>query len=208
MYIRTSHQPRDPADVLEVIERNMFGTLVTGLTASHLPFILENGPLYAHMARANPQSSMLDGEALVIFLGPHDYISPSWYADRATAPTWDYVAVHCYGRIRVHDGDETRRSIERLVERMEPGRPDRWSIDALSEESVRALLANVVSFEIPRRAHGRKVQAQPGREAGANARRDRAARAERIHSPRGVDAPLPVTPASRRPDRRLPAQWP
>ena len=148
MYIRKSHQPRDPADVLEVIERNMFGTLVTAMTAFHLPYILENDTLYAHMARANPQSNMLDGEALVIFLGPHGYISPSWYADRATAPTWDYVAVHCYGRIRVHDGAETRRNIERLVERMEKGRQDRWSIDALSEASVSALLANVVSFEI------------------------------------------------------------
>src|SRR5215212_4029781 len=152
MYVRKSHQPRDRADMLEVIERNMFATLVTwsprGAVASHLPFMLENDTLFAHMARANPQSAMLSGEALVVFLGPHAYISPSWYADRACAPTWDYVAVHCYGTVRVHSGDEARRNIERLIERMEGARPDRWSMGDLAEDDVRSLLANVVSFEI------------------------------------------------------------
>ncbi|HYC94033.1 MAG TPA: FMN-binding negative transcriptional regulator [Thermoanaerobaculia bacterium] len=149
MYIRASHQPRDPADVVEVIREHMFATLVTGMVASHLPFVLEGETLYAHMARANPQSRMLDGEALVIFQGPHGYISPSWYEDRATAPTWDYVAVHCYGRPRVHDGDETRRNIERLIARVEAGRPNPWSLDDLSEDEIAELLRNVVSFEIP-----------------------------------------------------------
>jgi transcriptional regulator len=119
------------------------------MVASHLPFLLEGETLYAHMARANPQSAMLEGEeALVIFQGPHAYISPSWYEDRATAPTWDYVAVHCYGRARVHSGDETRRNIERLIARVEEGRPHPWALSDLSEESVRSLLRNVVSFEI------------------------------------------------------------
>jgi transcriptional regulator len=148
MYTRASHQPRDPADVVEVIREHMFATLVTGMVASHLPFVLEGETLYAHMARANPQSRMLDGEALVIFQGPHGYISPSWYEDRATAPTWDYVAVHCYGRVRVHDVDETRRNIERLIARVEAGRPNPWSLDDLTEDDIAELLRNVVSFEI------------------------------------------------------------
>lgn len=101
------------------------------------------------MARANPQSAMLEGEALVIFQGPHAYVSPSWYQDRATAPTWNYVAVHCYGRVRVHDREETRRNIERLIARVEAGRPAPWSMRDLSEESIEELLRNVVSFEIP-----------------------------------------------------------
>jgi transcriptional regulator len=151
MYIRASHQPRHPADAVEVIRRNMFAVLVTDLVATHLPFVLEGETLYAHMARANPQSATLDGrEALVLFQGPHGYISPSWYEDRATAPTWDYVAVHCYGRVRVHDGgDETRRNIERLIAVVEAGRPRPWSLNDLSEESIARLLRNVVSFEIP-----------------------------------------------------------
>lgn len=149
MYIRASQHPRDPADVVEVIREQMFATLVTGLVASHLPFVLEGETLYAHMARANPQSALLSGDALVIFLGPHAYISPSWYEDRATAPTWNYVAVHCYGRPRVHDRDETRRNIERLIAVVEADRPNPWSMSELAEEEIEALLRNVVSFEIP-----------------------------------------------------------
>ena len=152
MYIRASHQPHDHADTLGVIRDHMFATLVTcasaGAVATHLPFVLEGETLYAHMARANPQSALLSGDALVIFLGPHAYISPSWYVDRATAPTWNYVAVHCYGRVRVHSEVETRRNIERLIAVVEAGRPDPWSMSDLTEEDVQELLRNVVSFEI------------------------------------------------------------
>lgn len=160
MYVRTSHQPRSTADVLQVIRQNMFATLITtspqAMIASHLPFLIdetrgENGTLLAHMAAANPQSAAIGNsdEALVIFLGPHGYISPSWYADRATAPTWDYVAVHCYGTPRRHSGQEALENIERLVSAVEAASPAPWSMSDLGEESVNALLKNVVSFEIP-----------------------------------------------------------
>lgn len=159
MYVRHSHRPRTTGDVREVIRRNMFATLVTssaeGMIASHLPFLLddtrgEHGTLLAHMARANPQSALLEtsGEALVMFLGPHGYISPSWYDDRATAPTWDYVAVHCYGPVRVHSGDQSRQNIDRLIAALETT-ADGWSIAELREDEVRGMLQNVVSFEIP-----------------------------------------------------------
>lgn len=143
-----------------MIRQNMFATLVTsspaGLIASHLPFVFdetqgEHGTLYAHMARANEQSAVIGygSEVLVMFTGPHAYISPSWYADRATAPTWDYVAVHCYGIPRVHDEDESIRNIERLIGVVEAGRPQPWSMKELSDDETRALIRNVVSFEIP-----------------------------------------------------------
>ncbi|HYO75203.1 MAG TPA: FMN-binding negative transcriptional regulator [Thermoanaerobaculia bacterium] len=160
MYVRASHQPRNHDDVLEVIHEQMFATLITasaaGLIASHLPFMIdtergERGTLLAHMAAANPQSAAIgaEGEALVTFVGPHGYISPSWYADRATAPTWDYVAVHCYGPTRRHSGDEALRNIERLISVVERPMSSPWSISELTPESVQALLRNVVSFESP-----------------------------------------------------------
>jgi transcriptional regulator len=159
MYVRSSHAPRDPADVVQIIRENMFGTLVTntpaGVIASHLPFVFdeqkgEHGTIYGHMARANEQGSTLTaGEALVIFTGPHAYISPSWYADRATAPTWDYIAIHCYGRAQLHSAVETIANIQRLIEVVERGRPSPWSMNELSEEEVQRLVRNVVSFEIP-----------------------------------------------------------
>lgn len=154
MYIRASQHARSTADVAEVLERNRFATLVThaeeGMIASHLPFVFEEGILYAHMARANPHAAVVgSAESLVIFTGPHGYISPAWYEDRATAPTWDYVAVHCYGTARIHDAAEARRNIERLVEVMEGARPKGWTLADLRTDEVQRMLANIVSFEIP-----------------------------------------------------------
>jgi transcriptional regulator len=160
MYVRASHRPRSVADVIQVVKDNMFATLVShgdgGAVASHLPFMIdesrgEQGTLLAHMARANPQSAAIgtDAEMLVIFLGPHAYVSPSWYEDRATAPTWDYVAVHCYGRSRRHSDEEALQNIERLINVVEKPSVKPWSIDDLTPENVQALLRNVVSFEIP-----------------------------------------------------------
>ncbi|HEY0372835.1 MAG TPA: FMN-binding negative transcriptional regulator [Thermoanaerobaculia bacterium] len=147
MYIRASQHARSAADVVEVIERNPFAVMVTGMTASHLPFVLEDNVLYAHMARANRHAAIVGAaESLVIFTGPHAYISPSWYADRATAPTWDYVAVHCYGTAVVHDDADARNNIERLLARVEG---DRWSMRELPADDVERMIANVVSFEIP-----------------------------------------------------------
>ena len=160
MYVRPSHQPRSGADVLEVIRDNPFATMVTsaagGMIASHLPFMIdpgrgERGTLLAHMAAANPQSATIEDEreALVIFSGSHGYISPSWYEDRATAPTWNYVAVHCYGRTRRHSGEEALENIARLVAIVEARSRAPWSLADLAQEDVRALLRKVVSFEIP-----------------------------------------------------------
>lgn len=169
----------------------MFATLVTSsrgrLVASHLPFVYdetrgEHGTLYAHMARANEQSATVaDGEALVIFSGPHAYISPSWYADRATAPTWDYVAVHCYGTPRVHSEAETTENIERLVAVVEAAHARPWSTAELRDDDVRALLRNVVSFEIPLRAIEAKFKLHQGetRERTAAAIAELEARGER-----------------------------
>ena len=159
MYIRNSHRPQSATDVFEIISRHMFATIVMpspdALVASHLPFVYdagrgENGTLYAHMAAANPHSSLIGGdqEALVMFAGPHAYISPSWYADRATAPTWDYIAVHCYGVTQRHSKAEAYENIRRLIDVVEEGNAAKWSMSELTEEEVARLLSNVVSFEI------------------------------------------------------------
>jgi transcriptional regulator len=160
VYIRKSHRPRKAEDVVEFLRRHAFATLVTasssGIVASHLPFLFEPSPagdggvLYAHMARANEHGELLSagGESLVIFTGPHAYVSPSWYADRATAPTWDYVAIHCYGRTRIHHPEEAERNVRRLVDAMEAGGPNRWSMNDLPDPEIQAMLRNIISFEI------------------------------------------------------------
>jgi transcriptional regulator len=196
MYVRRSYQPRSFDDVVEVLRRNPFGILVSastsGLVASHLPFVYASAPgphgtLYAHMARANEHATLLEGtaEAMVIFTGPHAYISPSWYDDRATAPTWDYVAVHCYGRARIHDLAATRENVERLIAVVEAEQPSPWTLAELERNDVERMLRNIVSFEIPLD----RVEAKFKLNQGERTKRTRAAIHQLEQSgPRGLAA--------------------
>jgi transcriptional regulator len=141
------------------IERHDFGLLVThgtaGLIASQIPFLAErrDGTLYlqAHIARANPQTTDLDGgtEALAIFTGPHAYISPSWYAAGPAVPTWNYAAVHAYGPARrIADPDWLRDLVRRLSERHEAREPAPWDMQGLPEPYVQSMLNGIVGIEI------------------------------------------------------------
>ena len=158
MYSPSYNRLEDRRELLEFMRANSFAVLVTGtggtLHASHLPVLVreagEKLVLDMHMAKNNPQwQEFFDDEVLVIFTGPHAYVSPSWYAERGPVPTWAYVAVHCYGTAVLHDGAGTERNIARLVERMEGQRSNRWSMSDLEPAEKDELIANVVSFEIP-----------------------------------------------------------
>ena len=125
-------------------------------TSAHLPFMVE-GPegeekLAGHMARANPHwQTFEDGmEALVIFPGPHTYVSPNWYAAEQAVPTWNYVAVHVYGVPRiVDDPDEIYRAQKRPVDFHESGSEAPWSLDDQDSDYVAGMLKAIVNFEIP-----------------------------------------------------------
>ena len=143
----------------DLIEANEFGLLVTAAgdapEATHLPFVLErseggNGVLYAHMARANQQwKSFGDRPVLCVFSGAHAYVSPTWYAaDGPAVPTWNYSAVHCYGRPEIIE-DPSRRDwlMDRLSQRYEGGGP--WSYPALPGKFRDAMVKGIVAFRIP-----------------------------------------------------------
>jgi transcriptional regulator len=116
MYTPSAFVESDERKLHTFIEQNSFATLVTGgenvaestaAVASHLPLLLnreagEQGQLVGHMAKANPQWKHADGQtSLAIFHGPHAYISPGWLKTKNTVPTWNYVAVHVRGVIRL-----------------------------------------------------------------------------------------------------------
>ncbi|MGH6954150.1 MAG: FMN-binding negative transcriptional regulator [Alphaproteobacteria bacterium] len=144
-----------------LMRRHDFATLVAvtecGIEAAHLPFLFDEGrgsegTLLAHVARANPLWRAFDGrsEALVVFQGPHAYISPSWYTAPANVPTWNYVAVHAYGRPRViPEGKETRAVLERLVETHESGFERPWRMADAPEGFIDSMVPGIVAFEIP-----------------------------------------------------------
>ena len=157
MYSPTYNRVDDRTELLAFMRANSFALLVTGtggtLHASHLPVrILENEKslvLDLHMARSNPQwKEFFDDEAMVVFSGPHAYVSPRWYVDRERVPTWNYAAVHAYGvPVLIQDKSKKLASQRRLVAEMDP----QWltKFDALRPEYVDMMLDGIVNFEIP-----------------------------------------------------------
>ncbi|MFQ5773704.1 MAG: FMN-binding negative transcriptional regulator [Kiloniellaceae bacterium] len=165
MYVPDDFALDDAAAVAEVIRRHGFAVLVTAVdgraVASHLPFLFDpdrgaKGTLRAHMARANPQWRDLarlgetGGEALVVFQGPHAYVSPNWYGAQPAVPTWNYVAVHAAGTPRlVEEPGQVRAMLERLVRTHEAGLSEPWSLGSQDEAFVARMMRGIVAFEIP-----------------------------------------------------------
>jgi len=156
----------DRLEVLHAtIARTGLATLVTlgadGLIATHLPLVLDPqagpfGTLFGHVARGNPQwrDHMASVEALAIFLGPEAYVSPSWYATKRetgkVVPTWNYLTVHAYGSLMIYeDPRRLREHVERLTERQEAHRQDRWRLSDAPEEFVEGLLKGIIGYELP-----------------------------------------------------------
>jgi transcriptional regulator len=159
MYLPKSFQIEDLAELQAFMHAYNFASLVTqhegAPFASHLPFMLDvergpHGTLLAHMARANPQwrDFAAGGEALVIFQGPHAYISPSWYETHPSVPTWNYAVVHAYGVVRtVEDHATLRHMLETLVDTHEAAFAQPWRLD-LPHDYLDKMMRAVVGFEI------------------------------------------------------------
>lgn len=158
MYIHPLNSWENEPEIIEFIKKNAFSTLVTQIAgkpmATHLPIVLAknsdgNPILSGHIARANPQwKSFKDGdEVLVIFQGPHAYISSSWYSHE-NVPTWNYLAVHVYGKIRLIEGEELLEHLKSLVDTYEDGRPNRVSVETMTKGYLDSQLKALVGFEI------------------------------------------------------------
>ena len=156
MYSPAYNQLENRAELLEFLRASAFPVLVTGtggsLLASHLPAMVaekENEiTLDMHMARSNPQwKEFFDDEVMVVFSGPHAYVSPRWYLEKERVPTWNYAAVHAYGSPKIiSDRNSKHASQRRLVARLDP----EWlpKFDALRQEYVDHMLDGIVNFEI------------------------------------------------------------
>ena len=175
MYL-PKHFEETRIEVLHALIRECpFAALVcgtdAGLTANHIPFILdaflpcrsprdsnagEFGTLRGHIARANPlwQLPMPDANALVIFQGPASYISPNWYPGKAEdgkrVPTWGYAVAHAHGSIRfIHDRDWLLQLVSQLSEIHEAGQAKPWTVNEAPPDYIERLLGAIVGIEIP-----------------------------------------------------------
>ncbi|HEY8230568.1 MAG TPA: FMN-binding negative transcriptional regulator [Rhodanobacteraceae bacterium] len=155
----------DRAEVLHASIRDLyFGLLVThpqdGFATSYLPWELDasrgpHGTLVGHLARYNPQWRVpADGvDALVVFQGPHAYVSPSWYPgkqdDPRQVPTWDYLAVEARGRLVTFD-DEARlyNLLTQLTDRNEAGRTHRWHVTDAPDDYLRKEMRHIIGIEL------------------------------------------------------------
>ena len=152
----------------DLIRSFPFASIVTlgsdGIAANHLPFVLKDsgaikgdkadpGALHGHVARENPLWQTAATEALVIFQGPHHYITPSWYPSKQehgkVVPTWNYAVVHAYGSLRTHDDPAwVRAHLGDLVTQQEDGRNEPWAIEDAPDDYIASMLEGIVGFEV------------------------------------------------------------
>jgi transcriptional regulator len=158
MYLPEHFKEESPERINALIQENAFGMLVTAPQGqpfvSYLPFLFEpssgaQGKLLGHMARANLHWEHLVScdEVLVIFQGPHAYVSPSWYTAPGV-PTWNYAVVHLRGKPRIMGSEaELETLLERQTHVYEQQQPKPWKPDLAGERRTK-LLGMIVGFEI------------------------------------------------------------
>ncbi len=163
MYLPAFYQEKRREVQFDLIRTHPLGLLISagpgGLMANPLPFTAYpeegDGVLRVHVARANPRwRELADAtECLIVFSGPHAYISPSWYPSKAenhrTVPTWNYATVHVWGRPRIHeDAAWLRRQIDDLTQAHEGTRPAPSKVSDAPADFVAAQLKVIVGIEI------------------------------------------------------------
>jgi transcriptional regulator len=155
MYTPKYFQHTDTGSIHHFIRQHGFGILVSqkdgNLMATHIPLELseDGAKLTGHISKANPQwrSFTEAGEVLVIFNGPHTYISSSWY-NHKNVPTWNYIAVHVYGTINTIEGEALFQSLAHLMNKYERDSEHSVTVESLSAEYITKAMQGVVGFEI------------------------------------------------------------
>jgi len=159
MYIPKHFKEEDKAEIEKLIREFGFATLISVKDnlpwATHLPLELVtdesgNWSLYGHISRANPQWKNFEtaNDVLAIFMGPHTYVSPSWYNHR-NVPTWNYKAVHIYGKARLVQGEELETMLQKLMKRYETAHAEKpQGYEEIPLNVLDKDLRGVVGFEI------------------------------------------------------------
>ncbi|HEX6790249.1 MAG TPA: FMN-binding negative transcriptional regulator [Candidatus Krumholzibacteria bacterium] len=158
MYTPRSYRNENRDELFALMQRYNFATLFTQRAGesfvTHIPFMVDatrgpHGTLISHMARANPHWKAFEGAApsVVVFIGPHSYISPGWYREQETVPTWNYAVVHATGTPRmVTDNAALRRIVTDLMAHHEAPHGGQWD---RSKATIDEELPGIVGFEIP-----------------------------------------------------------
>jgi transcriptional regulator len=156
MYIPPYYKESDEQKLIEFMQAHSFATLIStsnaNIRATHLPFMIEKRSdklfLVTHMAKANPQwEELIKNETLVIFQGPHAYISPTHYEKKQNVPTWNYIAVHAYGKVTLLESQEQATVVlEKMIQTYEVEYFEQWK--ELPETYKSGMIKAIVAFEI------------------------------------------------------------
>jgi transcriptional regulator len=156
MYMPSFNKFENQQQAIAFMQRYSFATIVTvkdGLpVATHLPFLVEEKDgvvtLGSHFAKANPQAAdSTDTKVLVIFTEPHAYISPKHYEKVESVPTWNYLAVHAYGKFKLLEGEEHKAALlKATIQNFEAEYLKQW--DSLPDQYKQNMLKGIVAFEI------------------------------------------------------------
>ena len=157
MYIPDIYKNENQEAITAFLKENSFGILINQtngkLWATHIPLELSVNKegktiLEGHISKENPQwkGFVENDQILAIFSGPHSYISPSWY-DHENVPTWNYIAVHVYGKIKIIEGAAVLESLKKLVDKYEQNSKNPVRIEDLSEQTMMQS-RGIIAFEI------------------------------------------------------------
>ena len=150
MFIPKSFKISDEKEIASFIEANTFGQLISSkdgrLLSSHIPFLVseDKTKLIGHLAKMNPQAQDIENQEVLITLqGAHDYISPSWY-ETLGVPTWNYQAVHIYGKCKTFDEPESLKEVvDTLTDKYESGFEQPWQPNYKA-----SMLGAIIGFEV------------------------------------------------------------
>ena len=156
MYIPSFNRFEDRQEIIAFMQRYSFAAIVTDINgipeATHLPFLIkeENDKLFllSHFAKANPQSAQVFGKtSLVIFTEPHAYISQQLYEKEESVPTWNYIAVHAYGKAVIIENDEQKAGLlQHTIEQYDTSYLEQYQ--KLPTDFKSKMMKGIVAFEI------------------------------------------------------------
>lgn len=156
MYIPNQFNITDEAEKIDFMRRYSFATIVTVKNdipiATQLPFFIDNSSdklvLSSHFAMVNEQTKYIENNAsFVIFTEPHAYISPVHYDKKESVPTWDYIAVHAYGKVKiVKDEAAVINLLEQMIQFYDENYMAQWN--GLSDKFKKGMVKGIVAFEM------------------------------------------------------------
>ncbi len=157
MYTPKHFKVTDEAEIKEFIRQNSFGIIFSydGVSpeATHLPFLLEEDGddtyLIGHFSKGNPQWKTLENqEVLVVFQGPHSYISASWYEEKGTVPTWDYLTAHVRGTCTImREEKELKALLKKTSMYYEEPLDQSWKMED-HMDAVNKMITGIVGFRL------------------------------------------------------------